>query len=259
MPSSIHLSKLREEFTNEGVVAPFRIFTEKEASRYREEFEQIEKVFDRPLPYLRDIHLHLQWAYDLCTHPPLLNLVSELTGGEICVMGAQILTKYPKTDHYVPWHQDAMKNEWNESVTAWLALSESSEKNGCMRVIPGSHANAKQEHSFTENENNMIGAYNLQLANEVDETKALDLVLKPGELSVHHQNIYHCSYANHSEIKRIGLAIRYINPKLPKNREVIYSPGSKRYPLVKHIERPRPFRHKNNETAYRKFLENRLF
>jgi ectoine hydroxylase-related dioxygenase (phytanoyl-CoA dioxygenase family) len=44
----------------------------------------------------------------------------------------------------------------------------------------------------------------------VDESQAVDLVLKAGDVSVHHPNIIHGSDANNSPRRRCGLTIRYI-------------------------------------------------
>ena len=44
----------------------------------------------------------------------------------------------------------------------------------------------------------------------LNEAKAVDLILKPGEMSLHHVGIVHGSEANRSDKPRIGLAIRYI-------------------------------------------------
>ena len=49
-----------------------------------------------------------------------------------------------------------------------------------------------------------------ELAVEVDDKDAVDVVLKPGEMSLHHHKIFHASNANRSNDRRIGLAIRYI-------------------------------------------------
>jgi phytanoyl-CoA hydroxylase len=44
----------------------------------------------------------------------------------------------------------------------------------------------------------------------VDETAAVDVILDPGDVSVHHPNIVHGSRPNHSAERRCGLTIRYI-------------------------------------------------
>ena len=46
----------------------------------------------------------------------------------------------------------------------------------------------------------------------VDESKAVDLVLRPGEMSLHHIGIVHGSSVNRSDKPRIGVAIRYLSP-----------------------------------------------
>ena len=49
---------------------------------------------------------------------------------------------------------------------------------------------------------------------EMDEAKALDVIVAPGEISLHHVNIAHASAPNHSDDRRIGLALRYVTPRV---------------------------------------------
>lgn len=49
-----------------------------------------------------------------------------------------------------------------------------------------------------------------EIAVEVDEREAVDIVLAPGDVEVHHPNIVHGSNANLSPHRRCGLTIRYI-------------------------------------------------
>jgi hypothetical protein len=44
----------------------------------------------------------------------------------------------------------------------------------------------------------------------VDESKAADIILAPGDVSIHHPNVIHGSNANASPKWRRGLTIRYI-------------------------------------------------
>jgi len=53
-----------------------------------------------------------------------------------------------------------------------------------------------------------------EIAVDVDESDATDLVLEPGEMSLHHIWIVHGSKANTSNIPRIGLAVRYVSPEV---------------------------------------------
>ena len=45
---------------------------------------------------------------------------------------------------------------------------------------------------------------------EVDESKAVDIELAPGQMSLHHVLLVHGSEPNNSAARRIGFAIRYV-------------------------------------------------
>ena len=47
---------------------------------------------------------------------------------------------------------------------------------------------------------------------EIDMDNVVDLVLNPGDISIHHPNIIHGSEPNVSDRRRAGLTIRYIPP-----------------------------------------------
>jgi len=49
-----------------------------------------------------------------------------------------------------------------------------------------------------------------EIAVEVDEGTAVDVILDPGEMSLHHVRLIHGSAPNHSHHPRIGYAIRYV-------------------------------------------------
>jgi ectoine hydroxylase-related dioxygenase (phytanoyl-CoA dioxygenase family) len=47
----------------------------------------------------------------------------------------------------------------------------------------------------------------------VDESRALDVVLKAGEMSLHQGDIVHGSEPNNSDTKRVGFVVRYVTPE----------------------------------------------
>jgi hypothetical protein len=49
-----------------------------------------------------------------------------------------------------------------------------------------------------------------EVAVAVDETQSMDIILNPGEMSLHDVKIVHGSDPNESNDRRIGFAIRYI-------------------------------------------------
>jgi non-heme Fe2+,alpha-ketoglutarate-dependent halogenase len=249
-----------QHFHENGVAFPHRILSEKEVIHFRNEFELMENAFNHPIPYVRGIHNKLRWVYDLTLHPKILNYISPILGHEISVLGVLILTKYPQTNIYVPWHQDGVYSDWNadHSLSVWLALSDSTPQNGCMQVIPQTHLDLKQEHIASTDQNNLIHKRSPEIATKIDESKAVNLELKAGEASLHHQNIIHGSKANYSNTKRIGFVIKYMNTKHAKHKEMIYARGTKRYNHIKAIERPIEFHAKNDPVAYKHFLEQNI-
>jgi ectoine hydroxylase-related dioxygenase (phytanoyl-CoA dioxygenase family) len=99
----------------------------------------------------------------------------------------------------------------DNEITAWLALSEVNVESGCMRFLPGSHHQKLLPHRDTFDANNLLSR-GQEVAAQVDEKEAVDVVLRPGQLSLHHGRIFHASGPNRSERERIGLAFRFLTP-----------------------------------------------
>ena len=249
-----------DQYHKTGVLFPFRVLTGDETAEFRKEFELVEHAFGGQLSYAGNMHLSLAWAFDLVMQPAILDHVAPLLGGEVAVNGSLMLTKYPKTNNYVSWHQDGINSKWNEehSLTVWFALSNSNNQNGCMRVIPGSHKESKQDHVFFNDDKNMLRNSH-KITSAIDESKAIDLDLLAGEISIHHDNIVHGSGVNNSLTKRIGFAIRYTNPNYSgSNGPVVYARVVGDRPIAKTIVRPAEFRQKYNALLYREFLEKNI-
>ena len=81
-----------------------------------------------------------------------------------------------------------------------------------MRFLPGSHLEIVR-HRDTFHRDNLL-TRGQEVDEEVDEDKAVEVVLTPGQMSLHHGRLFHASHANQSADRRIGLAIRYINPAM---------------------------------------------
>ena len=96
--------------------------------------------------------------------------------------------------------------EPHEFVTPWLALTPSNRQMGCMSMIPGSHRDAIRPHDETFHEDNIL-TRGQQIA-DVDESQAVDLVLRPGQMSMHHARTIHGSQPNRSAQRRAGFAIQ---------------------------------------------------
>ena len=167
-------------------------------------------------PGLRPEQLH----HTLVQHDPfwvrlisddhLLDLAELFIGPNIALFASHYISKRPYDGQAVLWHQDGSywPLEPMEVVTLWLAIDNSLPENGCMRVIPGTQTIELQEMQKRTDVNNVL---NSEIdPSLVDESQAVDLVLKAGDVSVHHPHIIHGSNANNSPMRRAGLTIRYI-------------------------------------------------
>jgi ectoine hydroxylase-related dioxygenase (phytanoyl-CoA dioxygenase family) len=100
-------------------------------------------------------------------------------------------------------------------VTVWLAVDDSDVENGCMKVIPGSHRWGALEHHQVDDPSRYV----LNLETDVDESQAVDIILKAGEMSLHDAWILHGSHANHSPRRRCGYTMRYMPTEVRLDRE----------------------------------------
>jgi ectoine hydroxylase-related dioxygenase (phytanoyl-CoA dioxygenase family) len=139
----------------------------------------------------------------------LLDVAEIFLGPNIALFASHYICKPPFSDRPVLWHQDGAgwPLEPMDVITLWLAVDESTTENGCLRIIPGSQG--QQFHALRQRPDidNVLGAESIA---DIDESSAVDLVLQPGDVEVHHPNILHASDGNTSPQRRCGLTIRYI-------------------------------------------------
>jgi len=89
-----------------------------------------------------------------------------------------------------------------------VAFTEATVENGAMRMVPGSHRE-QLEHRDTFAPHNLLSR-GQEIAVAVDDSRGVDVLLRPGEMSLHHVRMVHGSLANRSGDRRVGFAIRYV-------------------------------------------------
>ncbi|HXS52263.1 MAG TPA: phytanoyl-CoA dioxygenase family protein [Usitatibacter sp.] len=212
MPKLLSQSQV-DSFRRNGYHFPVRVFSQREAAELRAALEQHEAATGAPLQgkWRVKSHLLFTWADRIVHHPAVVDAVEDLLGPNILCWTSNFFIKEAASPGFVSWHQDAAY--WGldpeEVVTAWVALSAASLESGCMKVVPGSHFDSHIPHVDTFAENNLL-TRGQEIAVEVDESKAVSMMLAPGEMSLHHIRLVHGSAPNHSSDRRIGLAIRYL-------------------------------------------------
>jgi Phytanoyl-CoA dioxygenase (PhyH) len=140
----------------------------------------------------------------------LLDVAEQFVGPDIALFASQYICKPPPEGQAVLWHQNG--SYWPRVPmyvsTLWLALDPSIPENGCMQVIPKTYhlklQSLKERHDVPNVlESNMDHSL-------VEEHKAIDIILQPRDISIHHPNIIHGSRAYNSDLWQRGLTIRYI-------------------------------------------------
>ena len=193
-------SHLRTQFDQDGYVIARNVI---DMDLVEETRSHIQWLMDRN-PGIRPEQLH----NNLMTHDPfwvrlvgddrLLDVAQEFIGPDIALFASHYIAKPPYDGEAVLWHQDGAfwPLEPMEVVTLWLSADEVTPENGCMRVIPGTqHMHLTEVIQRTDVPNVLSASMDESL---VDESKAVDIVLSPGDVSVHHPNIFHGSNANTS-------------------------------------------------------------
>src|SRR5580693_502531 len=219
-------STLLTRFERDGVVYPIPVLSPGASSAYLASFSQLEELLQRPIKRMGNPALHFSWAYRLATEPAVLDAVEEILGSDLLIAGSLIFCKYPHDPGFVAWHQDNFYSNLHltPSLSAWIALLDSTPENGCMRVVPGSHLQGTLPHQETGSSDNLLKRGE-EIQVEVDEADAIDLVLRAGDMSLHHHAIIHGSRPNRSDVKRLGFIVRYVTPE--------YDLGPQRTPFLR--------------------------
>ena len=151
-----------------------------------------------------------QWL-EYARHPGILDLVSQLIGEDIILWGSQVFCKPPLTGKAIPWHQDG--HYWPirpiATCSVWIALDDATPENGCMRYIPGSHANGSIYQHRVTGRSDVVLNQEVE-ASQFDASRGRDDALKAGQFSLHDVYLIHGSNANCSPKRRAGFVIRYM-------------------------------------------------
>jgi len=209
MPKVLTLEQI-EQYRERGYVSPVDVMSEDEAIGYKNKLEDAERAYPDQIHAKNRNNAHLTFAFldELVHHPVIVDAVEDLIGSDFALWGTVLFIKEAHSAGYVSWHQDGtyMGMNHNDFVTPWLALTPSNPENGCMTMIPGSHREHILPHDDTFHEDNILTRG--QVVSKVDPSTGVNLILKPGQMSLHHGEIIHGSQPNKSNERRIGFAMQ---------------------------------------------------
>ena len=197
-------------YKNKGYISPVDALTSTEAKEIRDEIEKIEKNWPKALEGINRNYVHLISPVfnKVCLNKNILDAVESIIGKNILICGTTLFIKNPKEKGFVSFHQDAkyIGLEPHNWVTVWVAITDANENNGCMRMLSGSHKENLRHHEQKFDENNLLTRG--QTIKNVSLDKTDPVILKAGQMSLHHPKIVHGSGLNYSDDRRIGFVIQ---------------------------------------------------
>jgi hypothetical protein len=146
--------------------------------------------------------------HDLLWNPAFLLPASQLLGGAVRFWHDQLFCKPPHHGGVVAWHQDY--SYWTRTqpmahLSCWIGLDDSTQENGCVHYVPGSHRWNLLPITGLAND---MGAIETVLTTEQKEQfRPVAIELKAGECSFHHPLMVHGSYENRSNSPRRGAVL----------------------------------------------------
>lgn len=210
-----------EQYERDGFCGPIDVMSPDEAAACRTALETAESRYpDHIGPENRnDAHYVFRVLDGLVHHPGVVSAAADIAGPDLLVWSTVLFVKEPRTPGFVSWHQDFTYTgiEPHLGATAWIALSPSTTESGCMHFIPGSHRNEILPHRDTFDADNILTRG--QVIDGIDESAAVPVEMRPGQMTLHHTRTIHGSSANLSDDRRIGFAIQaYMPPEVRQTK-----------------------------------------
>ena len=202
-----------DQYERDGFYFPVHALEADEVARVRRDVETIERerLDDIGGAFRHKPHLLLKSLEAIVRNETILDAVEDLIGPDIFCWASLFFIKEPGDPRYVGYHQDS--TYWGLSgpdvVNVWVALSPATVASGAMKILPGSHFDGQIPHRETYNKDSLL-TRGQEVEKEFDESEAVDIVLEPGEVSLHHIRVIHGSGPNKGDDRRMGFTVRYI-------------------------------------------------
>lgn len=245
-------TQLREHYKREGWVGPFELVDAEEMrSALAPKIAKAVRA-DEPSPVYgmktkRDLHLHVPEVLDVFLREGMIAPLLPILGDDFLLWRTNVFNKAPQSqleggeslqlagDQAKPvgelgWHQDGnypapYADESGERIQAlypadeslhdpscWLAITDSTRENGCLRFLRHSHRLGEVGYTECDSDDprKVFPFINVRL--EIDVPTPDDIVempLKAGSFVIFSNRLIHASAANGTEQSRIGIAARF--------------------------------------------------
>jgi hypothetical protein len=141
-----------------------------------------------------------------------LAIAKQLLGPEATLSADNAVLKPGRIGGVTPWHQDEAYNNpqfYQEQITIWIALFDTTPANGALAFIPRSHKLGILRHRLNGGSGE---ANSIECCGEFDRTAAKQCPIRAGGITVHHGCTIHGASRNLSDGPRLGYVLNYKNP-----------------------------------------------
>ena len=155
-----------------------------------------------------------------CADERLLALVQDIVQPGIAIYSAKLVPKLPHDEAICHWHQDdayyAEVSQSRTRMSVWVPLQDSDEENGCLHVIPGSHAGGLQPYEQQEG-----GYCNKALIppEDFDFSQAVPVRAQAGDVVLFSALLWHSSPGNRSDRLPRAFIVSYQEATVPRGNK----------------------------------------
>jgi len=141
-----------------------------------------------------------------------LAIAKQLLGPRAALSADNAVFKPSRIGGVTPWHQDEAYNNpqaYQEQITIWIALFDTTPANGAMAFIPRSHKLGILPHRLNGGASE---ATSIECCGEFDRTAAKVCPIRAGAITIHHGRTIHGASRNLSDGPRLGYILNYKTP-----------------------------------------------
>lgn len=148
--------------------------------------------------------------HDLIFVRQIVRAAEQLLGGPVRFWHDQLFVKPSRDGAVVEWHQDY--SYWTRTkpmahLTCWIGLDDSTEENGCVRYVPGSHKwDLLPRYHLS---GSMSAVFEFLTDEQRSAFNPVPAMLAAGEASFHHPLTMHGSYENSSDRPRRAAVLNF--------------------------------------------------
>ena len=237
----MNLEAEKKLFSEQGFIGPIKLWEPEEMTRWWKHVRptvltsdgESRRVFNNPMNY--DRHLDIDALSALITEPAIVRRFQSLLGPDVLCWRTEFFPKNPG-DPGTGWHQveryaigEAARGMLEPTMTvagvpmeltAWIAFTQATRKNGCMKFIAGSHRMWRYDElrcmkwNGSRRENSFFGYDYNELRHDPawspEQEPVTHIEMNPGEFIIFTARCIHGSNPNEDTRQRMGFSVRVV-------------------------------------------------